>query len=253
VRPETPPRIIPSFQEEAYRVLRSNLIVSLGDLERPTVIVTSAYAGEGKTATAVNLSCSLAMTGQRVVLVDFDLRHPDLHRWVGLDNSVGVSDVLLGNKTLDECLGYVEVGAGDWTRGMYVLRAGPPVDNPTELLGSRRTVGLLESLASQADVVIIDTPPVLLVADTLVIGRMTAGALMVVESRRTAIGAVQHTKDALIRNQTRILGVVLNKFRSRDAGESSYGYGYGYGYGGSNGSAPDGVTESAEAPDAERF
>ena len=203
------------------------------------MIVTSSYAGEGKTATAVNLSCSLAMTGQRVVLVDLDLRHPDLHNWVGLDNDIGVSDVLLGRQNVEDCLGYVEIGGGDWTRGMYVLRSGPSVENPAELLGSRRTHALLTALAAEADVVIIDTPPVLLVADTLVIGRMTAGALLVVESRRTSIGAVQHAKDALIRNQTRMLGIVLNKFRSKDADDSgygTYGYGYGYGYGNANGS-----------------
>lgn len=234
-------------------MLRSNLSVSLGDLERPTVLVTSAFAGEGKTATAVNLACSLAMTGQRVVLVDLDLRHPDLHHWVGLDNNQGVTDVLLGRSTVEDCLedGYVEIGGADWTRGMYVLRSGPQVENPAELLGSRRMNALLDALASQADVVIIDTPPVLLVADTLVIGRMTAGALLVVESRRTSIASVQHTKDALIRNQTRMLGVVLNKYRSRDGddgGYGAYGYGYGYGYGTGNGSTPAPTEAARPAP-----
>jgi capsular exopolysaccharide synthesis family protein len=246
VSPEAP-RLIPTFQDEAYRVLRSNLAVSLDDLERPTVTITSAHANEGKTITAVNLACSLALTGQRVVLVDLDLRHPDVHTWVGLENDRGVCDVLLGREKVDDCLKFVEIGGAEWSRGMYVLCAGPSVENPVELLGSRRMHALMDALAAEADVVIIDTPPVLLVADTLVIGRMTAGALLVVESRKTPIEAVHRAKDALIRNQTRMLGVVLNKVRARDGAEG-YGYGYGYGYGqgsstnGSGASDGDGVT-----------
>ncbi len=219
-----------SARSEAYRVLRSNLLVSLGDLERPTVIITSADAAEGKTVTAVNTARSLALAGKRVILVDLDLRHPNIHSWLAVHNEFGVTDMLLDRRPIEACLQYVEVAGGQWPRGMYVLPTGPPVENPAELLGIRRTAVMLEALAVQADVVLIDTPPVLLVADTLVIGRMTAGAVLVVEARRTPIAAVQHAKDALIRNQTRILGVVLNKFQAKDADDVSYGY-YGYGDG----------------------
>jgi non-specific protein-tyrosine kinase len=91
---------------------------------------------------------------------------------------------------------------------------------------------LLEALSKQADIVLLDTPPVLPVADTLVIGRLAAGAVLVIEARRTPIPAVIRAKDALTRNQTRVLGVALNRLQDRDAGESTgYGYGYGYGYG----------------------
>jgi capsular exopolysaccharide synthesis family protein len=217
---------------EAYRILRSNLSVALSDLERPTVIVTSAYAGEGKTSTTVNLAISLALSGRRVVLVDLDLRHADVHRWLGCHNEFGVSDTILDRRGLQECLQYVPVGAGpnQGERGLYLLATGPPVANPTELLGTQRTSQLLGALALQADVVLIDTPPVLLVADTLVIGRMVAGAILVVEARRTPAGVANQAKDALTRNQTRLLGVVLNKFQAKDAPDSGYGYGYGYGY-----------------------
>ena len=215
---------------EAYRVLRSNLLVSLNDLERPTVLVTSAYAEEGKTSTSAHLAASLAAGGHRVVLVDLDLRHPNLHAWFDVHNEYGVSDVLLERRPVDECLQYVEVGEGPnaTPRGLYMMATGPPVNSPAELLGTNRTAQLLKALARQADVVLIDTPPVLLVADTLVIGRMVAGAILVIQSRRTPMPAVQQAKDALIRNQTRLLGLVINKFQARDGG---YGYGYGYGAG----------------------
>ncbi len=107
------------------------------------------------------------------------------------------------------------------------MPAGTGATDPTELLSSPRTGRLLEGLASQADIVLVDTPPVLPVADTLVIGRLAAGALLVVEARVTPVELVNRTKSALTRNQTRVLGVVLNKLRAGD--DTSYEYGYGEG------------------------
>ncbi|MBA2326598.1 MAG: CpsD/CapB family tyrosine-protein kinase [Actinobacteria bacterium] len=219
-------------------MLRSNLLVAISELANPSVIVTSAYAREGKTSMCVNLAESLAAAGPRVVLVDLDLRNPDSHRLLDAHNEVGVTDVLLEHRSLEECLQYVELPAVDTDRpaGMYFLGTGPQVSSPTELLATPRTGRLLGSLAAQADIVLLDTPPVLPVADTLVIGRFVAGAVLVVEARRTPVPAVKRAKDALTRNQTRLLGVVLNKFQAKDVtygyGDSfGYGYGYGYGYG----------------------
>ena len=222
--PATPTEI-----REAFRVLRSNLLIGLSDLERPTVIVTSATAAEGKTSTCAALARSFAMAGNRTVLVDLDLRHPDLHRWIGAHNEFGVTDVLLEERRLEDCLQLVEVGHGPnrAPRSLYMLATGREVVNPTELLGGGRTARLLDGLARQADIVLIDTPPVLPVADTLVIGRMVAGAILVVEARQTPINSLQRAKDALIRNQTRLLGLVVNKQSASDIG----GFGYGYGYG----------------------
>ncbi len=111
---------------------------------------------------------------------------------------------------------------------MSLLSPGRPLDDATELLGTRRTARLIETLSQQSDVLLLDTPPVLPVADTLVIGRMAAGAVLVVESRRTPVPDVQRAKSALTQNQTRLLGVVLNKVQERDLAASSYSYGYGY-------------------------
>jgi capsular exopolysaccharide synthesis family protein len=218
--------------EESFRILRSNLDVALADMHKPTVIVTSANANEGKTLTCANLAIAFAAAGRRVVLVDLDLRHPNAHRILGGHNEYGASEVLLGKTTAAEAMQYVEIrrpGEGGPGTGLYFLATGVHDSNPAELLGSGRTMRLLESLAGQADLVLIDTPPVLPVADTLVIGRMSSGALLVTEARTTSMPSIQKAKDLLIRNQTRLLGVVLNKFQRRDA---TYGYGYGYGYGG---------------------
>jgi tyrosine-protein kinase len=211
-------------QREAMRVLRSNLQVALSDLQNPIVIVTSPNAGEGKTSTCVPLAQSLAETGTRVVLVDLDLRHPDAHRLLDRPNGLGVVDILRGRTTVEEALQFVPV---ERHSGLYFLSTGSSVGNPTELLGTGRTITLLNALAQQADIVLIDTAPVLPVADTLVVGRFAAGAIMVIEARGTPVPAINRAKDALTRNQTRILGLVVNRLKSQDA---AYSYGY-YGYG----------------------
>jgi capsular exopolysaccharide synthesis family protein len=216
---------------EAFRVLRSNLLVAISDLDNPIVVVTSAFEREGKTSTCVNLAESLAAAGPRVVVVDLDLRSPQSHRMLGVHNDAGVSDVLLDRRPLDECMQYVQVPVADSSRvaGMYFLGAGPHIGNPTELLATPRTGRMLEVLSTQADIVLLDTPPVLPVADTLVIGRLAAGAVLVVEAQRTPAPAARRAKDALTRNQTRLLGVVLNQFQAKYANEVADGYGYGFG------------------------
>ncbi len=212
-------------RDEAFRVLRSNLLVATSELDNPIVVVTSAQPGEGKTSTCVSLARSLAMAGPRVVLVDLDLRKPDAHHRIGADNVPGCADVLLDQRRLEECLQFFEPPADAPTaKGLYFLPAGEGATDPTELLGSPRAARMLEALARQADIVLLDTPPVLPVADTLVVGRHAAGAVLVVEAHVTPTPAVLRAKDALIRNQTRLLGVVLNKHESRGG---DYGYGYG--------------------------
>jgi len=213
-------------RDESFRLIRSQLLVMLADLNNPTVVVTSSLADEGKTATCAALAVSLARSGRRVVAVDVDLRHPNLHERFGAHNEFGLSDVLLGRVQLEDALQYIELE--DDGQGFYFLATGSGTNNPTELLGTARIARMLDVLSGQADVLLLDTPPVLPVADTLVIGRMAAGAILVVESRSTPVPAVMQAKDALTRNQTRLLGVVLNKVQSRDL---TTGIGYGYGYG----------------------
>lgn len=235
-RRAAPPTSDQVVTEEAFRILRSNLNVVLADLERPTVIITSALAGEGKTSTCANLARAFAAARQRVVVVDLDFRHPNTHLWLGGHNEFGASDVLLDKLPLADALQRLELNTdGNGAAGIYLLATGSPVHNPTELLATSRMARMLEALAGQADVMLLDTPPVLPVADTLVIGRMAAGAILVVEAARTPVTAVQRAKDALTRNQTRLLGTVINKMPSDSLG---YGYGYGYGTTGTNGSSP---------------
>jgi capsular exopolysaccharide synthesis family protein len=224
--------------EESFRILRSNLTVTLSEIDQPVVLVTSTKENEGKTVVSAKLALSFAQAGKRVVLVDLDLRHPAAHRLLRTHNEFGTSDVLLGDRPLKDTLQQLEFSELDerGPRSIYFLAAGSPVQNPAELLGSGRTARLLDSLAKQADLVLVDSPPVLPVADTLVIARYASGAILVAESRITGFPALLQAKDVLIRNQTRLLGVVMNKFHSRDAGASHRFYRYGYsGSAGANG------------------
>jgi protein-tyrosine kinase len=212
---------------DAYRIMRTNLLAAVDDIERPTVMFTSATAGEGKTSTVVNLAPMLAVAGRRVVVVDLDLRHPEVHTALALPNERGVTDVLRGDASLVDCLKYVavrgETGSSD--QGLYVLTSGPLPPDPTELLGDHRAARMLEELAARSDIVLVDSPPVLPVADSLVLARLVSGTVLVVEARRTPLPVIQQAKDALIRNQARLLGVVVSKLRSYDAVSPDGGYG----------------------------
>lgn len=206
-------------------MLRANLTVALADIAKPSVVVTSANSGEGKTTACCQLGWAFAAAGQRVVIVDLDFRHAGAHHVLGGHNEFGASEVLLGQRTLRESLQYLEpvVSPDSEPAGLYFLAAGGWVDNPADVLAGGRTARLLETLSDQADIVLLDTPAILPVADTLVIGRIASGAVLVTEVRRTAMDAVEKAKDLLVRNQTRLLGVVINKFGSRNTGQGSIG------------------------------
>jgi capsular exopolysaccharide synthesis family protein len=219
---------------ESYRVMRANLSVAMANIEHQVIMITSAVPGEGKTSTVANLAPLLAVAGHRVVVVDLDLRHPDLHNALGLANERGASDVLSGRAELGECMQYVAVKseAGHGEQGMYVLPSGPTPPDPGELVADRRAARMLQSLAEQADIVLVDSPPVIPVSDSLTLARIVSGVVLVVEARRTPIPLIQDARDALAGNQARILGVVLNKLRPRDVrgaeGTSVGRYGYTY-------------------------
>ena len=139
-------------RDEAFRVLRSNLLVAIDDLANPVVVVTSAQEGEGKTTTSVGLARSLALAGPRVVLVDLDLRRPDAHRLLGADNVPGVAEVLQNRRELKDCLQFLPPPKGSpSSRGLYFVPAGQATANPAELLATPRAGRLLEALAIEAD------------------------------------------------------------------------------------------------------
>ena len=213
-----------SLAGEAYRMLRTSLLLSRAGAPPKTTLVASAVPGEGKTTTAVNLSIVLAGTGRKVLLIDADLRRPHCHEVFGLDNGLGLSEALTGIGELANLIRHIDVG------NLYLLTSGTMPPNPSELLGSEKMRELFESLSGQYDCIIIDTAPITLVTDAVMLSSMVDGVL-VVAHKRTARQQVKAALSRLEYAQAKVFGVVLNAV---DLGFDSNGYSsgyYKYGYG----------------------
>jgi len=206
---------------EAYRVLRTNVQFSTIDSPGQTLLVTSANPGEGKSTTAANLALVMAQAGKKVVLVDSDLRRPSLHHLFGLSNEQGLTNLLLS--TQSSVNGYAQRTRFD---NLAVVTSGPLPPNPSELLASRRLDSLLDGLKTQADVVILDSPPALPVTDACILAAKVDGTMLVVDSSKTRSQALRRAKEALTKSKTRLLGAVLNKLKRRGGGYYYYHYYY---------------------------
>ncbi len=207
---------------EAFRVLRTNLQFVDLDSKRQMLVISSAVPDEGKTVTATNLAITLAQTGRRVLILDCDFRKPRVARLLGLENSVGLLTALVGRATLDDCIQRHE-------SGVDFLATGPVPPNPAEVLETQAMRDLLTTVRDAYDVVIIDAPPLLPVADPAIIAPMADGVLLVTRYGRTNRELVKQSVERLEAVGARIVGVVLNMTPRRTV--SGYGYGYGYGYG----------------------
>ncbi|MDQ1372718.1 MAG: tyrosine-protein kinase [Actinomycetota bacterium] len=205
---------------EAYRSLRTS--VQLLGVDRPVqaVQVTSPTSGEGKTTTISSLAVMLANLGQRIVLIDADMRRPRLHQLFGTPNNVGLSSVLSGFATIEQAFLPAPGVANLW-----VVPAGPVPPNPAELLNERRRVEALATLKERFGVILIDSPPVLPVTDATLVAGWVDATLLVVRSGTTSTRQVRAAVDRLRAVDAPLAGTVLNGARLDAAG---YGYSYGY-------------------------
>jgi capsular exopolysaccharide synthesis family protein len=213
---------------ESYRTLRTNILFSAIDRQLRTIAISSALPKEGKSRTAANLAVALAAAGHSTLLIDCDFRRPSQHLLFGRLQNVGLADLMLQEATESEVVTPVEQ-----VQNLWLLSSGPTPPNPSELLASARMRDLLARLTQTFTYVVIDTPPVNLVADALVLGTYTDATLLVVEHGRSRYPAVRTAKESLKRVGARLLGAVLNKVPSREG----YGY-YNYNYS-SNGKTGD--------------
>lgn len=194
-----------SLAAEAYRTIRTGILLSQAGEAPKTILVTSAQSGEGKTTTAINLAVCLASSGGRVALVDCDLRRPNVLKTLEGENSgKGLVELLTGQIMLEEAL------RTDVLKRVSVITSGRIPPNPAELLGSDEMSGLIISLSEQFDYVLIDCPPVLPVTDSVVLSRLVDGVLLVVKGGATPRKVVFDAKRKLVSVGSRILGVVLN-------------------------------------------
>ncbi|MGI8414705.1 MAG: polysaccharide biosynthesis tyrosine autokinase [Nakamurella sp.] len=211
-----------SVRAESYRQLRTNLQFVHVDDPVKVVVVTSSVASEGKSSTAANLAAMFAEAGRRVLLVEADLRRPRVSDYLGLERSIGLTNVLAGQVDVDDVL--QTWGSG----GLTVLPSGSIPPNPSELLGSQNMVDLLVSLRAKFDMIIVDTPPLLPVTDAAVVAVQTDGAVVVVRYGKTTRSQIASALQSLQSVDARVLGVVLNMVPAKgaDAVGSYDGYGY---------------------------
>lgn len=215
---------IKSPLSEAYLSLHTNLGFATDHGVPKTMAVTSSRAAEGKTMTAFALANALARMKRRVVLVDGDMRSPSVHHLLGFDNGRGVSNYLAGRDELSTLV--KQTG----TEGLFALTAGQQPPSAPELLSSERLERLLSELLQTYDHVVVDSPPVMGLADAPLITSRVEGVVFVIESHSTQKSMARVALERLHAANAQILGAVLTKFDSRRA-HYGYGYDYGYGYG----------------------
>lgn len=205
---------------EAYRVVRTNLLFSSVAEGGRALIVTSTNPGEGKTTTTANLATSLAANGAKVLVVDADLRRPTLHQHFLVSKTPGLSDVIVGKRQISEA---IQTARG---KALHVLPCGYIPPNPAELLGSNVMREIVRALKTRYDWILIDTPPVLAMADTPVLCPFVDGVILVVASEASGRPAVQRAVDQLSSVGGTVIGAVLNKV---DLKRNSYYYSQYYG------------------------
>jgi polysaccharide biosynthesis transport protein len=190
---------------EALRTLRTNVLFSSTADGGQSLVVTSSGPGEGKTVVATNLALALAQTGQRVLLIDADMRRPRVHEVLDQRQEPGLSNVLTGDASYDAAVLEIE------KTGLRVLTAGHMPPNPAELLGSKRFKDLLDTLKARFDWIVVDTPPVMAVTDAPVVAHIADGAIFVVGAEMTSRGVAKTAVEQLINANGRVLGAVLNR------------------------------------------
>ena len=210
-RKSTPVQIEAGFQSkkipfaiiESYKAIRTNLSFLLASAKNNVVVITSPNSGEGKSTTAVNMAIAFSQLGERVLLVDGDMRRSSLHKKLKVENDDGLSNILAGMSTLENCLKSIN-------DNLYFLPSGKIPPNPSELLGSAAFEKLIAEVAPKYNCVIIDTPPMNVVSDTLVAAPHTAGIVLVVRDGQTQNEDIKRVIEASKLAHIKILGTVIN-------------------------------------------
>lgn len=215
---------------EAYKTLRTNFNFITANGKNRTILVTSAIQDEGKSGLAINLAISLVQAGNKVLLIDSDLRNPSIHRYLRLklDAGLGLPTLLTGDVKVGDCLITTE-------QGVDVIAGGLIPPNPTELISSEAMKELLRVASQQYDYVICDTPPVGIITDAAALSPLCDGVLLAVRQRFASRNQVRGALRNLQTVKAKILGTVMTRYTEQKSGKGygyySYGRGYGYGYG----------------------
>ena len=207
-----------SVISEQYRAIRTNIEYSNVDQNTKTILVTSSDKNEGKTTTVSNLAVSFANLNKKVLIVDCDLRNPSIHKMFRLNNIYGLTDILAKDRAVDKCIQETEL------ENLYVLTAGAIPPNPAEILSSEKMKNLIEDLKNIYDYIFIDTPPIGLVTDAGVLSSFIDGVVLVVKSESVEKKYLEETKKKLDAVDARILGAILNSYKSEQKDYNYYSY-----------------------------
>lgn len=209
---------------EAYLTVRSSLAFASNHGVPRSLMVTSTRSGEGKSVTSLALATVLGRTGKKVLLVDADMRSPSVHEYIGIRNDVGLSNYLAGDDDWQAMIHDTSI------RNLSAMSAGPQPPSAAELLSGDRMAQLVREMLDRFDHVLIDSPPMLGLADAPLLACAVEGSVFVTQAGGVPVRGVKEAVDRLRRSQTHIFGAIVTKLTARHS-TLSYGYGYGYGYG----------------------
>ena len=198
---------------ESYKAIRTNILHLLNDTDNKSVLITSPYAGAGKTTTTSNLAITFAQLGKKVLIIDADMRKPSIHKLFSLPLSPGLSDILSGNKSGD----FIHKSKFD---NLHILCAGNPPDNPAELLSNEIFKNLLKE---EYDYIFVDAPPVDAVTDAVILSQLVCGTIIVIRQNHTEKDTLMRTVNRIKKVNANIIGYILNAI---DYEKFSYKYGH---------------------------
>ncbi len=201
---------------EAYKTIRANLLFAMAGAKNKVVVVSSAEPNAGKSTVSCNLAITMAQTGARVLLIDADMRRPSQHRTFRVKKASGLSNLLAGQATEEECI------RREAARGMDLLPSGELPPNPSELLAGSAMAELLERLSLQYDYIFIDTPPLGIVSDALSLLEKTAGIVLVARQGQTTYDEMESAMEAVKHANSNLLGVVISDMRENPHSYGNY-------------------------------
>jgi capsular exopolysaccharide synthesis family protein len=219
-----------SMVAEQFRIIRSNLQYVLSKVEKPVILITSSFSGEGKSFVSTNMASVLALTGKKTIILEFDIRKPKILSGLGISRKPGISNYLVGKAELQSLV----IPVPD-QENLFVLACGPIPPNPSELLLDQRVTDLFNWARTEFDVVLVDTAPVGMVSDAMTLGRYADCTLYLVRQGKTFKKQIGLIDDLHRENKLPKISIVINDVKIKPGygyyGYGRYGYGYGYGQG----------------------
>lgn len=207
---------------EAYRILRTNIEFSSSVQKTQVLLITSSLQGEGKSTTVANLARAFAYAGTKTLIIDLDLRRPVQHKIHSIGETIGISEVIVGKASCEEAIHTTDM------EKLHLLPCGYRPPNPAEMLSTSKLTEIITSLREQYDMIIIDTPPINLLADAAILTKSADASILIVSAGHTEMDDMRMALDILQRSGTRLLGTVLNK-ATRQSSSYKYRY-YSYDY-----------------------